>query len=46
MVAGHEVLMEVDDNSVLIVGDLCGILGKELMIYPIHLLNIKITLLN
>ncbi len=46
MGSGHEVLMEVDDNSVLIVGDLRGILGKELMLYLIHLLNIKIILLN
>ncbi len=46
MGSDHEVLMEVDDNSVLIVGGLCGILGKELMFYPIRLFNIKIILLN
>ncbi len=46
MGSGHEVLREVDDNSVLIVGGLCGILGMELMFYPIHLLNMKIILLN
>jgi hypothetical protein len=28
--AGHKVLVEVDDNSVLIVGDLQGILGQQL----------------
>ena len=44
--SGHEVLMEVDDNSVLIVGDLRGILGKELMLYLIHLLNIMIILIS
>ncbi len=42
MLAGHKVLMEVDDNSSLIVGNPQGILGQ-----PIHLLNINIvTLIN
>ncbi len=34
--------MEVDKNSVLIVGNLQGILGQELCPHPIHILNIYI----
>ncbi len=34
--ACHKVLVEVDDNSLLIVGDPQGILGKQLRPSPIH----------
>jgi hypothetical protein len=34
--AGHKVLMEVGDNSVLIVGDPQGILGQQQSPQPIH----------
>jgi hypothetical protein len=44
--AGHEVLMEVDDNIVLIVGDQQGILDQQLRPHIIHLLNIIITQLT
>ncbi len=37
---GHKVLVEVDDNSALIVGSPQGILGQVLWPYPINLLNI------
>jgi hypothetical protein len=37
---GHEVLMEVDVNILLIVGDPQGILGQQLRPRPITLLNI------
>jgi hypothetical protein len=40
--SGHEVLMEVDDNILLIVGDLRGILDQHLRPHPIILLNITI----
>jgi hypothetical protein len=33
--AGREVLMEVDNNSALIVGNPKGILGQQLRPYPI-----------
>jgi hypothetical protein len=33
--AGHKVLMEVDDNILLIVGDPKGVLGKQLRSQPI-----------
>ncbi len=46
MHAGHEVLMEVDDNIVLIVGDQQGILDQQLRPHIIHLLNIIITQLT
>jgi hypothetical protein len=39
MCSGHEVLMEVDDIIALIVGDLYGILGEQLMPHSIHLLK-------
>ncbi len=35
--AGHKVLMEVDDNSALIVGEPQGILGQHLKPHPIQL---------
>jgi hypothetical protein len=44
--AGHEVLMEVDDNSALIVGDPQGILGQQLRPCPIKLLFIIVIILN
>ncbi len=44
--AGHKVLMEVDDNILLIVGDQSGILDKQLRLHPIHLLNIILILVN
>jgi hypothetical protein len=37
--AGHGVLMEVDDNNALIVGDPLGILGQQLRPHLIHLSN-------
>jgi hypothetical protein len=40
----HEVLMEVDDNSALIVCDTKGILGQQLLSYSIQLLNIIFSL--
>ncbi len=40
MRAGHEVLKEVDDNILLIVGDLQEISDLQLRPHPIHLLNI------
>jgi hypothetical protein len=40
--AGHEVLMEADKNSALIVGNLQRILGQQLWPHPIHLLFIII----
>jgi hypothetical protein len=44
LLAGHEVLMQVDGNSALIVGDPPVILGPQLNHHPIHLLNIIIIL--
>ncbi len=44
--AGHKLFMEVDDISVLIVGDAQGILGRQLRPHPIHLLNITIIILR
>jgi hypothetical protein len=41
-----EVLMEVDDNVPLIVGDPQGILDQQLWPRPIPLLNIFIILIN
>jgi hypothetical protein len=38
--AGHEVLMEVDDNILQIVGYPQGILGQQLRPHSIPLLNI------
>jgi hypothetical protein len=37
MSACHEVLMEVDDNILRIVGDPRGILEQQLRPHPIHL---------
>jgi hypothetical protein len=44
--AGHEVLMEVDVNILLIVGDPQGILGQQLRPRSITLLNIITLLVN
>jgi hypothetical protein len=41
--ADREVLMEVDDNSELIVGNPKGILGQQLMPHTNNFLNIIIT---
>jgi hypothetical protein len=38
--AGHEVLLEVDNTILLIVGNLQGILGLQLRPHPTHLLHI------
>ncbi len=38
--ADHEVLVEVDDYSSLIVSDPQGIIGQQLRSWPMHLLNI------
>jgi hypothetical protein len=35
--AGHKVLMKVEDNILLIVGDPQGILDKQLRFWPINL---------
>jgi hypothetical protein len=43
--AGHSVLAETDDNLALIVGNPQGILGQQLRLCPIHLLNIIINYL-
>jgi hypothetical protein len=40
----HKVLVEVYNNSALIVGDPQGILGQQLRLHPMYLLNIIITL--
>jgi hypothetical protein len=45
VLAACEVLMEVDDNGRLIVGNLQGTLGQQLRPYPIHLLKIIIIIL-
>ncbi len=42
---GFKVLMEVDDNSALIVNDLERILGHQLSLRPIHLANNIIIIL-
>ncbi len=44
--AVHQVLMEVDDNILLIVGDQQGILYEQLTPRRIHLLNIIIIKIN
>jgi hypothetical protein len=46
MRTGHEDLIEVDDNILLIFGDQQEILGQPLRPYPIHLVNIVIKLMN
>jgi hypothetical protein len=38
--AGHEVSTEVDDNTLLIVGDPRGILDQQLRSRPINISNI------
>jgi hypothetical protein len=40
--AGHNVLVEINGNSALIVVDPQGILGQQLRLHPIHFLNITI----
>jgi hypothetical protein len=40
--AVHEVLIEVDDDRVAIVGNPQGIFCQQLIPHPIHLLNIII----
>ncbi len=42
---GHTVLVKVDDNSALIIGNLWGILGWQLWSQPIHFLNNITTLI-
>jgi hypothetical protein len=37
--AAFKVLVEVDDNSVQIVGDPKAILGQQVRPYPIHTIN-------
>jgi hypothetical protein len=44
--AGRKVLIEVDDNGVLTVGDPPRILGGQLRPHPIHTLNIIITIIK
>ena len=44
--AGHKVFIEVDDNILLIVGDLWGICDPQLWSHIIHLLTIIIVLIN
>ncbi len=39
------VLMEVDENSLLLAGDPQGILGQQIRLHPIDLLNIVIIVL-
>ncbi len=50
MRTGCAVLMEVDDNILLIGGDVHGILEEQLRLHPIHLMNsivlLKIILNN
>jgi hypothetical protein len=40
--SGHEVLMEVDNNILIPVGDLQGILDEQLRPQPINSLNINV----
>ncbi len=44
MFAGHYVLVDVGDNSPLIVGKPQGMLGQQLKPHPAHFLNIIIFL--
>jgi hypothetical protein len=44
--SGYMVLMEVDNNSLLIVGDPCRILDQQLVSHPINLLNIIFILIT
>ncbi len=43
---GHEVLVEVDDHSALIVGDPWGILGQQFRPQPNYFLGIILTLVT
>ncbi len=40
MCTGHKVLMEVDDNPLIIIGDPQGILDQQLSPHSMHLSNI------
>jgi hypothetical protein len=42
VLVGHKVLVEINNNSALIVGDPEGILGEQLRPHLIHCLNIFI----
>jgi hypothetical protein len=42
----HDILMEVDDNVLLIVGDPQGILDQHLRLCQIHFLNIILYIDN
>jgi hypothetical protein len=44
--ASHKVLMEVDDNILLIVVNPQGISNQQFCLYPIHLINIIITIIK
>jgi hypothetical protein len=46
VLSAQKILMEVDDNSALIVCDPRGILGQQLMPHPIHFLNTIVSVLN
>jgi hypothetical protein len=43
---GHKVLMEIDDNILLIVGDPQGILDLQVSPHSIQLLNIVMIFIN
>jgi hypothetical protein len=43
---GHEVLMELDANIWVIVGEILVIFDQQLRPHPIHLLNITIIIIN
>jgi hypothetical protein len=43
--ASHEVMMEVDDNILLIVGVPLGILDQHIRLHPIFLLKFNIIVL-
>jgi len=43
--AGHEIAMEVENNILLIVDDLLGILGQQLRLHPLPLQNIIIFII-
>jgi hypothetical protein len=45
MYSGHEVLMEVDDNILLLVSDPRGILDQQLRPRSIQLLNITVIII-
>jgi hypothetical protein len=42
---GHKVLVDVDDNGALVVGNPYWILGQQLRPHPIHLFNILFILI-